>query len=97
MERARRDGYACNPMPRARDTHPSIEQRMDAAYRRMSPAEKIARTAALTKLAHSFALARIRAEHPHESPREHRLRLCARWLDRGQMIAAFGWDPEQHP
>jgi hypothetical protein len=63
----------------------------------MSPAEKIARMAALTDLAHSFALARIRAEHPSESPREHRLRLASRWIAREHMIAAFGWDPDAGP
>jgi hypothetical protein len=67
---------------------------MDAAYRRMSAPEKIARMAALTDLAHSLALARIRVEHPGESAREHRLRLASRWLTRDQMVAAFGWDPD---
>lgn len=66
---------------------------MDAAYRNMSAAEKISRMAALTGLAHSLALARIRADHPHESERKHRLRLASRWLSRTQLIAAFGWDP----
>jgi hypothetical protein len=80
-----------------RDTSRAIEERMDAAYRRMSPGEKIARMAALTDLAHAFALARIRAEHADESPREHRLRLASRWLTREQMIAAFGWDPASQP
>ena len=78
------------------DTHPAIAARMDAAYRRMPAGEKMARAAALTGLAHGLALARIRAEHPGESPREHRLRLVSRWLTREQMIAAFGWDPSAH-
>ena len=76
------------------DTSPAIQARMDAAYLRMSPAEKMRRSAALSGLAHEFALARIRAERPHESSRQHRLRLASRWLSREQMIAAFGWDPE---
>jgi hypothetical protein len=79
-----------------RDTSRAIEERMDAAYQRMSPAEKISRMAALTDLAHALALARIRSEHPRESSHEHRLRLASRWLSRSQMIAAFAWDPEQH-
>jgi hypothetical protein len=70
---------------------------MDALYRSMSAQQKIKRMAALTALAHSLALARIRAEHPKESAREHRLRLVSRWLPRAQMIAAFGWDPEARP
>jgi hypothetical protein len=76
-----------------RDTSRAVEERMDAAYRRMSPAEKVRRMAALTELTHALALARIRAEHPGESEREHRLRLLSRWLPRELMIAAFGWDP----
>ena len=77
------------------DTSHSVEKRMDAAYRAMTPAEKISRMVALTELAYSFALARIRDQHPDESDREHRLRLCARWLPRESMIAAFGWDPRE--
>jgi hypothetical protein len=80
-----------------RDTSPEIEKRMNAAYRRMSAAEKISRMSALTAVAHALALARIRSEHPLESEREHRLRLATRWLQRDQMIAAFGWDPDAHP
>ena len=80
-----------------RDTSRAIQERMDAAYRRMSPTEKIRRMAALTGLAHSLALARIRAEHPHESPRQHRLRLAARWLSREQLRSAFGWTDDCFP
>ena len=76
------------------DTSPSVQQRMDAAYRRMSPIEKIRRMAALTGLMRSMALARIRAEHPEESEREHRLRLLSRSVPKQRMIAAFGWDPD---
>ena len=75
------------------DTSPEVQKLMDDALRRMSPAEKISRMAALTDLVHSFALAQIRAEHPDESEREHRLRLVSRWLPRDLMIAAFDWDP----
>jgi hypothetical protein len=76
------------------DTSHSVQARMDAAYQAMTPAEKISRMVALTELAYSFALARIREQHPGETEREHRLRLCSRWLPRESMIAAFGWDPE---
>ena len=77
------------------DTPPAIQARMDAAYRRMSPAEKIGRMAALTGMVRSLALASIRAEHPGESARQHSLRLAARFLTREQMIAAFGWSPDE--
>jgi hypothetical protein len=79
-----------------RDTSRSVEERMDSAYRRMSAAEKVRRMAALTELTHALALARIRAEYPQESEREHRLRLLCRWLPPELMIAAFGWDPAAH-
>jgi hypothetical protein len=78
------------------DTHPSIRARMDAAYRSMSPAEKITKMLALTSTTHALALSGIRKEYPDETPREHRMRLCSRYMDRDLMIAAFGWDPEQH-
>lgn len=77
------------------DTNPKVQQRLDAHYRSMSPAEKVARMVALTELGYEMALARIRAEHPRETGREHRLRLCSRWLSREQMLRAFGWDPVQ--
>lgn len=57
----------------------------------MTPAEKIARVAALTELGHAFALAQIRRLHPDEDERVHRLRLVARWVDPATMRAAFGW------
>lgn len=78
------------------DTPPAIQERMDAAYRRMSPAEKIGRMAALTGTIRALALANIRAQYPAESPRQHALRLAARSLTREQMIAAFGWAPDDH-
>lgn len=69
---------------------------MDAHYRSMRPVEKVARMVALTELGYEMALAQIRAKHPDETPRQHRLRLCSRWLSREQMIRAFGWDPADH-
>jgi hypothetical protein len=78
------------------DTPPAIQERMDAAYRRMSPAEKIGRMAALTGTIRALALAGIRAEHPGESSRQHSLRLAARFLTREQMVAAFGWSPDEN-
>jgi len=77
------------------DTPPAIQERMDAAYRRMTPPEKIGRMAALTGALRALTLARIRAEHPGETARQHSLRLAARFLTREQMIAAFDWAPDQ--
>lgn len=78
----------------ARDTTAEVARRMNEIYRAMTPQQKIARMASLTELAHSLALAHIRAEHPHETERQHRIRLCARWLGHRQTLAAFGWAPE---
>jgi hypothetical protein len=64
---------------------------MEAAYRRMTPRERVERSAALTVLAHSFALAEIRRRHPDEDERTHRLRLAARYIDAATMRAAFDW------
>lgn len=64
---------------------------MEAAYRRMSPRERVERSAALTILAHSLALAEIRRRYPDEDDRTHRLRLAARYIDRTTMKAAFDW------
>jgi hypothetical protein len=64
---------------------------MESAYRSMSPRERVERAAALTVLAHSFALAEIRRRHPDEDDRTHRLRLAARYIDAVTMRAAFGW------
>jgi hypothetical protein len=68
-----------------------MQDRLDDAYRAMSVSEKIARMVALTALAHSMALARIRTEYPGESARHHRIRLASRWLSREQLLNAFGW------
>lgn len=57
----------------------------------MTPEQRVGRVAALTVLAHSFALAQIRADHPDETDRDHRLRLAARYIDAKSMKAAFGW------
>lgn len=77
-----------------RDTSRVIQDRLDDAYRRMPVPDKVARMVALTALAHSLALARIRAEHPQEPDRRHRMRLAARWLSPEQMKKAFGWSED---
>lgn len=77
-----------------RDTSAKAEQFLIEGYRRMSPAQKLARVRGLTQAVQQLALARIRQQHPHADERELRLRLASLWLTREQMIAAFGWDPE---
>ena len=57
----------------------------------MTPQQRVERAVALTILAHSMALAKIRRDHPAEDDRTHRMRLAARYIDSATMRAAFGW------
>ena len=69
---------------------------MIAAYRRMTPAQKLARVAALTEASRQLAAIGIRERFPDASAREVALRLAAMRFDRETMIRAFGWDPREH-
>jgi hypothetical protein len=73
------------------DTSADAAARMDAALRRMSPVDRVARAVALTRLVHAVALAQIRQSHPGEDERTHRLRLAARIVPAELMKRAFGW------
>jgi hypothetical protein len=64
---------------------------MEAGIAAMTPEQRVQRVVSLTVLSHAFALAAIRANHPEENEREHRLRLAARTIDAATMKAAFGW------
>jgi hypothetical protein len=80
---------------RPSDTSPEVWAMMQAAYGRMTPRQKVERCAALTILAHSFALAEIRRRHPDEDERTHQLRLAARTIDAETMKRAFGWPKDE--
>jgi hypothetical protein len=69
------------------DTDEASWKLIEERFRTMTPAERVYRAATLTVLAHKFALAQIRHEHPEEDDRRHRLRLAARYLDRKTMRA----------
>ena len=75
------------------DTAPEVLRLMVEGYRRMSPAQKLARVVALTHGVQQMALARIRAQHPDADEREQKLRLASLWLSADLMRSAFGWDP----
>ncbi len=77
------------------DTHPTVEALIIEGYRRMSPAQKLARVAALTRTVQELALADIRQRHPAASIEEQSLRLASRWLEPDLMLKAFGWDVEK--
>ena len=76
---------------RPSDTSETAWAVVEAGIKRMTPAERVRRAVALTVLAHRFALATIRAEHPNEDERTLKLRLAARYLDADLMRAAFDW------
>ncbi len=78
------------------DTTPEAEQILLEGYRRMSAARKIARVRDLNWTLKQLALAELRARFPAEDERTLRLRLASRSFDRETMIAAFGWDPDEH-
>ncbi len=79
------------------DTPPEVEQVLLAGFRRMSPAEKLARVVSLNRALGRLASARLRAEYGPDLPeRDLRLRLAALRLPREVMVEAFGWDPEAH-
>jgi hypothetical protein len=77
------------------DTHPKVEAFLIDGYRRMSPAQKMARVTALTQAVQELALTDIRRRHPTASVEEQSLRLASRWLDSGLMRKAFGWDVDK--
>jgi hypothetical protein len=58
------------------DTHPAILSRMIEGYRRMTPAEKLARCGDLSTAVRQLAAARIRAEHPEASERDIVIRVA---------------------
>jgi hypothetical protein len=77
------------------DTSPNVEAFIVNGYRRMSPAQKIARVTELTRTVQQLALSDIRRRFPTASPREQSLRLASRWLEPELMRKAFAWDVEK--
>jgi hypothetical protein len=77
------------------DTNPKVEAFIVDGYRRMSPAQKIARVTALTRTVQQLALVDIRRRHPTASAREQSLRLASRWLEPELMRKAFAWDVDE--
>lgn len=76
---------------RPEDTSEEAWAILEEGLRRMTPEQRVSRAVSLTILSHRFALAQIRADHPEETDRQHRLRLAARMIDPATMKAAFGW------
>lgn len=78
---------------RPADTSPEAWAIMEEGIRAMAPEDRVRRALALTILTHQVALAGIRERYPDETPREHKLRLAARYIDAETMRAAFDWPP----
>ena len=77
---------------RPNDTHPAFEALLIEGYRRMSPAQKLARVRALTRAVQELALLDVRRRHPDADAREQALRVASRWIEPDLMVRAFGWD-----
>jgi hypothetical protein len=77
------------------DTDPAIESILIEGYRRMSPAQKLARVRDLTRAVQQLALLDIRRRHPGADDREQGLRLASRWIEPELMRRAFGWDARE--
>lgn len=74
------------------DTSPEIDKILIDGYRKMSPAQKLARVQALTQAVQELALLDVRRRHPNADEREQALRVASRWIEPGLMLRAFGWD-----
>ena len=74
------------------DTSPEVERILIEGYRRMSPAQKLARVQALTQAVQELALLDVRRRHPNADERELALRVASRWLEPDLMLRALGWD-----
>lgn len=77
------------------DTSPEARRFLVEGYRRMSPADKLARVVSLNVALEQLQRARITAQYGEIPEREMRLRLGALRLGRETMVRVFGWDPEE--
>lgn len=77
------------------DTTPEVERLMVEAYRRMTPAQRLAKVASLNASIRAVALAQLREQHPEASERELKLRLFARSADPELFARAFGELPSR--
>jgi hypothetical protein len=80
--------------PLSADTSPDAEAVRFALYARMSPADKLARMAELTRSANALALAGLRRDYPDASDEELWLRLAVRRLGPELVARAYGWRAE---
>lgn len=79
--------------PLAEDTPIEVERIQMEMVRQLTPAQKLARMAALNRSLKTIAREQFRSQFAEASEREFELRPAARWLDPELMRRAFGWDP----
>ncbi len=77
------------------DTSPEVERYLIDAYRRMTPADKIARVRALNQLTLNLALGNIREHHPDADERELLLRLAVRRYGADFAREYLDWDVDR--
>lgn len=78
-----------------RDTHPKAALVLLEGYRRMKPAQKLARVSDLTSTTRQLAMTRLCTRYPDATDEELKLRLAALTMGRDVVRRAFGWDPER--
>ena len=76
------------------DTSEEVERILIEAWRRWTPAEKLARMMAMTRRIQEVQLAEIKRRHPDAGEWELKMRLASRRLEPELMRRAFGWDPD---
>jgi hypothetical protein len=77
------------------DTSPEVERILVEGYRKMSPAQKLARVEALTRAVQELALLDVRRRYPNADEREQALRVASRWIEPELMRRALGWDARE--
>jgi hypothetical protein len=80
----------------AADTTPEALAVFYELQRRRTPSQKLNDVFELTAWMFANAEAGVRLRYPGISEREVFLRAAALRIPRALMIAAYGWDPEEH-
>lgn len=78
------------------DTSPAAMAVLIEGYRQMTPAQRLRAAVTLTHAVQTLAGVGIALRHPGLDAHELKMRLGSLWLQRRQMIDAFGWDPAEH-
>lgn len=81
-------------MARATDTTAAAANLLYGRLRELSPAQRLAMMAAMSRSVCEIARAGIRSRHPHADEREVAIRLASLTIDAETMRKAFGWDVE---